>query len=292
MQEEPKDRSSAPPWRIVAGIAAAGVAALAIGVATMSSNSSSTNSIALTGGQGAAATSAGTVNCPTVADKLPAVPASAAAEVQRNLTLLQTQINEANNRLVSTVGQGGPNFVQNAILGPLKDKRVATVNRIATAIGRTAARPAGLEALAPCALNAGGAAQNPAPAPATTAPAASAPAATAPAASAPAADANAGAGAVPTVNCPTVADKLPAVPASAAAEVQRNLTLLQTQITEANNRLVSTVGQGGPNFIQNAILGPLEDKRVATVNRIATAIGRTAARPAGLEALAACSLNN
>ncbi|POX57398.1 hypothetical protein C3492_43925, partial [Streptomyces sp. Ru62] len=39
---------------------------------------------------------------------------------------------------------------------PLKDKRVATVNRIATAIGRTAAKPAGLDALAPCTLNAGG----------------------------------------------------------------------------------------------------------------------------------------
>ncbi|HET6531203.1 MAG TPA: hypothetical protein VFH03_11420 [Actinoplanes sp.] len=42
--------------------------------------------------------------------------------------------------------------MQNAILGPLADKRVATINRIATAIGRSAARPAGLDALAPCAL--------------------------------------------------------------------------------------------------------------------------------------------
>ena len=70
----------------------------------------------------------------------------------RNLALLDTQIAEANRRLESTVGQGGPNFVQNAILGPLEDKRFATINRIATAIGRTAARPAGLDALAPCAL--------------------------------------------------------------------------------------------------------------------------------------------
>jgi hypothetical protein len=73
--------------------------------------------------------------------------------VDRNLTLLNTQIAEANKRLVDTVGQGGPNFVNNAILGPLKDKRVATVNRIATAIGRTAAKPQGLDALAPCTLN-------------------------------------------------------------------------------------------------------------------------------------------
>jgi hypothetical protein len=50
------------------------------------------------------------------------------------------------------------------------------------------------------------------------------------------------------------------------------------------------VGQGGPNFVQNAILGPLKDKRVSTVNRIATAIGRTAAKPQGLDSLAACTL--
>jgi Domain of unknown function (DUF1996) len=92
------------------------------------------------------------ITCPTVADRLPAVPAQAKAEVDRNLALLDTQIKEANARLVSSAGQGGPNFVQNAILGPLKDKRVATINRIATAIGRVAQRPAGLDALAPCTL--------------------------------------------------------------------------------------------------------------------------------------------
>ncbi|MFD5229511.1 hypothetical protein ACFWJ5_13450, partial [Streptomyces qaidamensis] len=92
-----------------------------------------------------------------------------------------------------------------------------------------------------------------------------------------------------TITCPDVRSKLPAVPASAKAEVDRNLTLLNTQIQEANKRLVDTVGQGGPNFVQNAILGPLKDKRVATVNRIATAIGRTAAKPQGLDALAACT---
>jgi hypothetical protein len=43
--------------------------------------------------------------------------------------------------------------VQNAILGPLEDKRVAAINRIATAIGRVADRPIGLEVLAPCTLN-------------------------------------------------------------------------------------------------------------------------------------------
>ncbi|GAA2222905.1 hypothetical protein [Streptomyces indiaensis] len=233
----------------------------------------------------------GTITCPDVRSKLPAVPASAKAEVDRNLTLLNTQIQEANKRLVDTVGQGGPNFVQNAILGPLKDKRVSTVNRIATAIGRTAAKPQGLEALAACTLN--GAGTN------AGGGAAGKPQAGGNAGSAGNAGnagnvgnagnaGNAGAG---TITCPDVRSKLPAVPASAKAEVDRNLTLLNTQIQEANKRLVDTVGQGGPNFVQNAILGPLKDKRVSTVNRIATAIGRTAAKPQGLEALAACTLN-
>ncbi|MEU2991373.1 hypothetical protein ABZ772_13395 [Streptomyces griseoincarnatus] len=230
----------------------------------------------------------GTVSCPDVASQLPAIPASAQAEVDRNLALLDQQITEANKRLVDTVGQGGPNFVQNAILGPLEDKRVATVNRIATAIGRTADRPAGLDSLAPCSLDAQG---DPA-APGleeTGGTETSAP---------PAGDVGGDAGAgqdgdasgVGTISCPDVAPQLPAIPASAQAEVDRNLALLDQQITEANKRLVDTVGQGGPNFVQNAILGPLEDKRVATVNRIATAIGRTADRPAGLDSLAACTL--
>ncbi|WP_458078149.1 hypothetical protein [Streptomyces sp. EMB26] len=237
----------------------------------------------------------GTVSCPDVASQLPAIPASAQAEVDRNLGLLDQQITEANKRLVDTVGQGGPNFVQNAILGPLEDKRVATVNRIATAIGRTADRPAGLDSLAACSLDAQGdpaaPGQEETGGTATSAP--------------PAGDAgddegagggDAGAGqdgdasGAGTISCPDVAPQLPAIPASAQAEVDRNLALLDQQITEANKRLADTVGQGGPNFVQNAILGPLEDKRVATVNRIATAIGRTADRPAGLDSLAACTL--
>jgi len=106
------------------------------------------------GAQAAAggASSPGTVDCPAVEPSLPAVPASAQAEIDRNLTLLNTQIAEANKRLIDTVGQGGPNFIQNAILGPLEDKRVATINRMATAIGRTAAKPQGLDSLAPCTL--------------------------------------------------------------------------------------------------------------------------------------------
>ncbi|WP_329070184.1 hypothetical protein [Streptomyces sp. NBC_01429] len=247
------------------------------------------------------AASPGTVSCPAVAASLPAIPASAQAEIDRNLALLETQIAEANQRLINTVGQGGPNFVQNAIVGPLKDKRVATINRMATAIGRTAAKPElPVDSLATCTLStAGGGEQTPS-APATTPPAAGE-----------GNNGNAGndggtgnggetgndgggnTGAAGTVNCPAVAPSLPAIPASAQAEIDRNLALLDTQIAEANQRLINTVGQGGPNFVQNAIVGPLKDKRVATINRMATAIGRTAAKPElPVDSLATCTLNS
>ncbi|NUO41067.1 MAG: hypothetical protein HOV73_06450 [Streptomyces sp.] len=244
--------------------------------------------------------SPGTITCPDVASQLPAIPASAQAEIDRNLALLQTQIDEANKRLVDTVGQGGPNFVQNAILGPLEDKRIATVNRMATAIGRTAEKPQGLDALAPCTLNADGAADTGGEAEATpSAPASEAAGDTGQDAGQDTGNAgeDAGNGAgdadnagVGTITCPDVASQLPAIPASAQAEVDRNLALLQTQINEANTRLVNTVGQGGPNFVQNAILGPLADKRTSTIDRIAISIGRTAEKPQGLGSLATCTL--
>ena len=248
-------------WR-VAGVAGVAVALVGVGL-----------------GVAAAADSAvPTVSCPTVADKLGAVPASAQAEISRNLQLLNTQIQEANTRIRNTQGQGGPNFVQNAILGPLKDKRFATINRMETAIGRTLAKPnLNAEGLSGCGLNSNGGG-NAAPEPNQV----------------PAAAVSAGAAAVGNVGaivCPNVVINV-AIPAQAKAEIDRNLALLQTQINEANARLKSSVGQGGANFVQNAILGPLKDKRFATINRMETAIGRNAAKPnLNAEGLSTCSLN-
>jgi len=260
-----RSRTPARRWQI-AGVGAVAVALVGVGLGVAS----------------AAETSAPTVNCPAVAGKLGAVPAQAKAEIERNLALLNTQIAEANKRLISSQGEGGANFIQNAILGPLKDKRVATINRMATAIGRNAAKPAlNVNALATCSLNQNGGG-NAAPEPATVPAAGNA--------GNNAGGNNAGAGAAPTVNCPAVTG-LPAIPAQAQAEVTRNLELLNTQIAEANQRLITSQGQGGANFIQNAILGPLADKRTAVLNRIETAIGRNAPKPEGLERFATCSLN-
>ncbi|MDT0543380.1 hypothetical protein [Streptomyces lonegramiae] len=102
---------------------------------------------------------------------------------------------------------------------------------------------------------------------------------------------NASTKAASSISCPDVTGSLPEIPAQAQAEVDRNLALLQTQIDEANKRLASTVGQGGPNFVQNAILGPLKDKRASTIDRIRISISRQGATaPSGLDALAGCSL--
>jgi hypothetical protein len=223
---------------------------------------------------------------------VPAVPAQAQAEVQRELANLDKQIAEANNRLRTSAGQGGPNFVQNAILGPLKDKRVAALNRIETAIGRVAAKPEGLERFATCGL--GKAPAVPAAPPANNGNGGN----KGNAGNAGNNNGNAGnngnngnngaAASGKTIECPVPV--VQNVPAQAKAEVDRNLQLLGQQQAEANERLRTSAGQGGPNFVQNAILGPLKDKRVAALNRIETAIGRVAAKPEGLERFATCSL--
>ncbi|WP_433046178.1 hypothetical protein [Dactylosporangium sp. CS-033363] len=264
---EPRPRRR---WLLLGGLVALLTVGLGLGVAAAQTNTT-------------ANAAPGSIECPSVAEKLPAVPAQAQAEVDRNLTLLNTQVAEANQRLATSQGQGGPNFVRNAILGPLQDKRAATLDRIAIAIGRHAARPTGLESLAPCRLVQG----RP---PATAAVPARTRTGAANSTTKPA-PVRTTAEAAGTIACPSVVDKLPAVPAQAQAEVDRNLALLDTQIAEAEQRLATTQGQGGPNFVDNAILGPLKDKRFATINRIATAIGRHAARPEGLaESLAACRL--
>ncbi|MGW5672148.1 hypothetical protein [Micromonospora sp. NPDC003776] len=99
----------------------------------------------------------------------------------------------------------------------------------------------------------------------------------------------AGAG-TPVVTCPDVKSRLPQVPDQARAEVDRNLALLDAQIAEANRRLAADGGRSGQDFLNNAILRPLADKRTAALNRIATAIGRVAPRPEGLDQFAQCAL--
>ncbi|MCX2951370.1 DUF1996 domain-containing protein [Lentzea sp. NEAU-D7] len=226
-------------------------------------------------------TGPGEVACPGVAERLPAVPQRVRDEVTRNLQLLSQQLKEANDRVSRNENPGDPNFVNNAVLGPLRSKRVATLDRIAIAIGRSARKP-NLTSLADCDVRFGhgghggghnGHSNGPRKFAAQGSAQQEQDAAT------------------PTIKCPSVRGALPGVPDQAIDEVDRNLALLDKQIAEANQRLVTSKGQGGANFVDNAILGPLKDKRVATLDRIAIAIGRNAEKPQGLERLAKCGLN-
>ncbi|MEV4662880.1 hypothetical protein AB0J85_13110 [Micromonospora echinofusca] len=89
------------------------------------------------------------------------------------------------------------------------------------------------------------------------------------------------------VACPDVAGQLLRVPDRARAEVDRNLTLLQTQIAEADRRLAAE-GRRGEEFVRTSILQPLAAKRRATLERITIAIDRVGPRPQGLARLAEC----
>ncbi|NGO46154.1 DUF1996 domain-containing protein [Streptomyces sp. YC419] len=95
-----------------------------------------------------------------------------------------------------------------------------------------------------------------------------------------------------TIDCPDVGSKLTAVPDQARAEVDKELALLDKQIAEAYQRLQNTARaqQQDTGFADNAIMNPLKDKRTATIDRIAIAIGRVGEKPQGLESLAACTL--
>ncbi len=99
---------------------------------------------------------AGTIDCPDVGSELTAVPDTAKEDVAKELALLDQQIADAYQRLQKSAQaiQQDAGFADNAIMNPLKDKRAATIERIAIAVDRTGDRPQGLEALASCTLRA------------------------------------------------------------------------------------------------------------------------------------------
>lgn len=97
---------------------------------------------------------AGTIDCPDVGGELTEVPDGARAEVDKELAALDQQIAEAYQRLQNSVQaqQQDSGFADNAIMNPLKEKRGATIERIAIAIDRVGDRPDGLDSLAACEL--------------------------------------------------------------------------------------------------------------------------------------------
>ncbi|MGW4567086.1 DUF1996 domain-containing protein [Streptomyces sp. NPDC004561] len=97
---------------------------------------------------------------------------------------------------------------------------------------------------------------------------------------------------VATISCPDVQQKLTNVPRRARWGVARELSNLDKQITDAYTRLASTRQSqaNDPNFVQNAIVGPLKDKRAATIDRIRIDIQRVGGSfDNSLKQLAACT---
>jgi hypothetical protein len=97
---------------------------------------------------------------------------------------------------------------------------------------------------------------------------------------------------VATISCPDVGQKLTNVPERAKQGVATELANLDKQITEAYTRLASTrqAQAGDPGFVQNAIVGPLKEKRAATIDRIRIDIQRVGGQfDNSLSQLAACT---
>ncbi|GAA4968000.1 hypothetical protein GCM10023238_39930 [Streptomyces heliomycini] len=95
-----------------------------------------------------------------------------------------------------------------------------------------------------------------------------------------------------TIDCPDVATALTSVPEQARAEVDKELAA-GGRADRGSLQAARGVGRGpppGPRFAENAIAGPLEEKRSAALARIATAIERVGERPEGLEELADCAV--
>ncbi|WP_233414163.1 DUF1996 domain-containing protein [Nucisporomicrobium flavum] len=211
-----------------------------------------------------------TVTCPNVRDRLPAVPTGARTAVSEKLRRLDDATARADDRMAANRGRIDARS-NDTLLTALRAERARLIKGISDSIAVAGGgRSSGLVSLVECDVSYDGmhAAMRHT-----------------------AADVRAHTVASPQVRCPTVRDKLPGVPPAAVAEVNRNLTELDRQIAEANERLVTTRGQGGPDFVANAVVGPLNARRVAVLDRIATAIGRHADRPGGLSGLATCAVS-
>ncbi|MFJ5531970.1 DUF1996 domain-containing protein [Streptomyces sp. NPDC093261] len=94
-----------------------------------------------------------TLDCPDVGQQLTRTPDGAKRQVDTELAALDKQITEAYDRLASTreAQANDGSYVQNAILGPLKDKRTEVIDRIKTDYQRAGATaPGAIDGMAPC----------------------------------------------------------------------------------------------------------------------------------------------
>ncbi|MET7892300.1 DUF1996 domain-containing protein [Streptomyces mirabilis] len=95
-----------------------------------------------------------------------------------------------------------------------------------------------------------------------------------------------------TIDCPDVGSELAEVPQQARAEVDKELALLDQQVSEAYARMTSEqqAKAQDADFFQNAILGPLKEKRGAVIDRIKTDFKNAGAEaPNSIDDLATCT---
>ncbi|MGW2741106.1 DUF1996 domain-containing protein [Streptomyces sp. NPDC001450] len=98
-----------------------------------------------------------TIDCPDVGSRLTTVPDGAREAVDRELAQLDQQIAAAYQQLQASAEsvRQDPSAADDPIMNPLKEKRSATIERIAVAIDQVGDRPEGLESLAACTLRPG-----------------------------------------------------------------------------------------------------------------------------------------
>ncbi|MFI9761617.1 DUF1996 domain-containing protein [Streptomyces sp. NPDC051963] len=94
-----------------------------------------------------------------------------------------------------------------------------------------------------------------------------------------------------TIDCPDVGSRLTTVPDAARTDVDRDLAVLDQQITDAYQRLrEAQAAQQDVGSVDDAIMNPLKEDRAGTIEGIAQAIDAAGDRPEGIEDLAACEL--
>ncbi|WP_225823814.1 DUF1996 domain-containing protein [Streptomyces naphthomycinicus] len=97
-----------------------------------------------------------TVDCPDVGSRLTDVPDAARPDVDRELALLDRETAAAYQQVQQAGRNGGDaGSADDTIMNPLKEKRSASLARIADAIDRVGERPQGLDSLAACTLRPG-----------------------------------------------------------------------------------------------------------------------------------------
>ncbi|MCP3768151.1 MULTISPECIES: DUF1996 domain-containing protein [unclassified Streptomyces] len=95
-----------------------------------------------------------------------------------------------------------------------------------------------------------------------------------------------------TIDCPDVGTNLTTVPEKARPAVDKELAALDEQIAQAYQRLAESAPaiQQDPGVADEKVVGPLEEERTATLDRISGAMEQEGDRPEGLGELADCSV--